>query len=347
MFTNLFSALSAWIATPTGTASVAVFFTIGLVLTVFFVIALYNTYSELVQSRRDADVQRKKWEADNAHLSAIIDRERSELSQLQDSYNSLSTQSKSSISSLTEDRDHFKSEYDKSVEQNRLGDIEIQELGETIDKQRNENAELLERLAHTAIGFRSINSVLGNVIANKSTVLKTYAFNFKDYAEDGIKLSGIEFADSIAQYLGFNADHIFGLTKTSSPENDSFATSRLNEVREDLLSRDGLISPVYYAQVIYIRSLDLKIVLTDFVANPLLVSDENREALKEFFKWIDSPSVIRSSSNTLVIDRNVWNAMEDNQADSFITKTADKSLYELVGRLRNTGNTQPESNPTL
>lgn len=347
MFTNLFATLSAWIATPTGTASVAVFFTIGLVLTLFFVIALYNTYSELTQTRRDADAQRKKWETDKAHLSASSERDRAALTQLQDSYSSLTTQSKTTISAITEDRDHFKTEYDKAVEQKRLDDIEIQTLGETIGTQSNENAGLLERLAYIAIGFRSINSVLGNVIANKSVVLKTYAFNFKDYAEDGVKLSGIEFADSIAQNLGFNTDHIFGLIKTSTPENDNFATSRLTEVREELLDRDGTLSPVYYAQVLYIRSLDLKIVLTDFIANPLFITDENRDALKEFSAWIDSSSVIRRSGNTLVIDRNVWNAMEDNQADSFVTQTTGKSLYDLVGRLRNTGKTQPLADPVL
>lgn len=336
MFTDLFSVLKAWIATSTGTATVAVIILVGLVLTVLFVVATYNTYMELVQTRKNSLKETTELKDKISTLEKELQYEVDANTKLLKSSGLAKEQWDLDAKDLADKNLLVCNERDDYSRQLLECSTNKDLLNEELGNERNVNSGLLETLAHIAVGFRSINEVLGSVIKSKATVLKTYAFNFNSMDGDSVKLETVLFVDAVAKLLGFDSNHNFGLVANTpeNPDNEAFASTRVDEARDALLSRQGILSPVYFIQVLYIRSLDLKIVLTDFVANPLQVTQESRPAIEAFYEWINSPSVVRSSTHTLVLDKHVWGSMEDSELLSFITQGTHKSLYTSVDSLK-------------
>lgn len=350
MFTNLFVLLKEWLATSTGMATVALIIIIGLILTVLFVVATYNTYMELVQTRKNAVKEATEYKEQIARLEANVADESKRVAGLTEHIDELTARHKLDTADLgeknfkvCEERDNLSRDLETAILDNKTNSDNIAQLTEELSGERNVNSGLLEKLAHIAFGFRTINSVLGSVVKTKATVLKTYAFNFNSMTSnfESVKLESIEFVDTVAKFLSFNATHVFGATEAIQvhPTQGVSIQNALADSQDSLLSRQGYVSPVFFLQVLYIRSLDLKIILTDFVANPLQVSDENRASVEEFFDWINSPSVIRRSTHTLVLDRSVWESMEDNDVLSLITQSTEKSLYHAVNFLKSDATT--------
>ena len=347
MFANLFSTFQAWVSTTQGSAAVAAIVIIGMVLTALFVVVIHNLYNELVQTRSSLNNKISGLSSKLSAESDALTAKNVAHAELLEDFKNTKEHGANLLKSAHEERDNYKSQLSTECLEHKQTLERERNLREDVIAQDNENASLLERLAHTAVGFRLINSMLSDVVKTKAVVLKTVAFNFEQLnLADGSKkmiMQTVTLDNAVAPVLGFNADHVFGVirsTDSGSGELDAnlAAVSHIEEARavlSTLADPESLVSPTFFGQILYIRSLDLKIVLTDFVANPLNITDENRESVKEFHDWVSSPSAIRSSTHTLVLDKNVWEAMELDGDDALICQGEHKTLYDPVSKLKN------------
>lgn len=348
MFANLFSTFQAWVSTTQGSAAVAAIVIIGMVLTALFVVVIHNLYNELVQTRSSLNNKISGLSSKLSAESDALTAKNEAHAELLEDFKNTKEQGANLLKSAHEERDNYKSQLSTECLEHKQTLERERNLREDVIAQDNENASLLERLAHTAVGFRLINSMLSDVVKTKAVVLKTVAFNFEQLilADNSKKMiiQTVALDNAVAPVLGFNADHVFGVirstTDSSSGELDAnlAAVSHIEDARSvlsTLADPDSLVSPTFFMQMLYIRSLDLKVVLTDFIANPLNLTDENREAVKEFHAWVSSPSAIRSSTHTLVLDKNVWEAMEMDGEDALICQGDNKTLYDPVSKLKN------------
>ena len=347
MFANLFSTFQAWVSTTQGSAVVAFIVTAGLILTLLFVVVAHNLYCELSQTRGTTNKRIAELNSDLDSTQNIVTEKTLSLANLSSEFEKSRADSHEALRNVSTERDNFKSQLSTELDDHKLTLARERDLREEVIAQDTTNASLLEQIAHTSVGFRLINSLLSSVVSTKAVVLETVGFNFEQSPSSDKPILNHAFLNKeIAPLLGFNDKHEFGVIKqTTNPENGSLditASTHIEDVRgvlstlsSALIDVDVQVSPAYFAQVLYIRSLDLKIILTDFVANPLHLSDENRDAVQLFHSFICSPSVIRSSTHTLVLDKSVWEAMELDGEDALITQGVNKSLYDPVSRLKN------------
>lgn len=305
---SLYAMLQSWVATPTGMVTLAIIFGLGLVVAFFMVVVTFNVHSELKQfgEKYDHDVQALKTNLDTQ----------------KGNFDAESRKFAETIATLNRNNELLRNDLETSKQ---VLDEKSQELKKEREAVRIYKGELAEEIA-TSNNIRRGTLGLGKLLANaiKSRAVETRTFlvagGTDDSGKDQVVFSNI--TESVKGLKPTTDIETYNLAETmqvakekidEDPNYEGFekaAAALYHNSLQQLMS----ITPVYFFSILYIRTLGIKLVLTDYNfftdlslrETDLVVKEKAmRESIRETIKG----TIRNDDSDIIIINPEFANAL--------------------------------------
>lgn len=299
MLSTILTSLQQWVGTPTGLMTLAIIFTLGIIIAFFMLVVVNNSRSELkiVQERSKHDIESLQVSLESQKIQFETESRR---------FAETTTSLEKSNQSLRSDIEDLQGTLSMKHE-------EVLTLEDEVGTQRLTIIGLgkLEALmSRTLFGFgRMVVTALTSKVCEVRTYVVTGGidckgvqhnfFNNVTHAVKGLKPN--------LNWNELNLEYVMQLNRDDAQNDDSLLPIQkaVNNIYHENLLEFNTISPVYRLSVLYIRSLDIKIVLTDFgIDSDIQVNEpellEAHRTLRESI-LAHVGTVIRKSNNIIVL----------------------------------------------
>lgn len=334
MLADIFKVISVWLTTTGGIATVSLITVIGLILTVIFVFALSSLYSELTLERKTHQRNLAKTKSD--HESEIVSFQEQlssfrHANQLQQ--DELTTLNKQlGIEGRTvEDLNTALANSDERLRQSESREISLAQKLDIASDSISEATELAEtrNFALRAIAPLniSLSSILCEVIGTKACQVKTIAFSFLSDPNSDVDDMPMRYLE-VDYEVELKGDVFVPVTEAGLSMHENVTAYLIGD------TEGKVVSPVYYAQVLYIRSLDRKIVLSDFITSDYhinVLAEHSVQMLK--LDEAVAKTVRNTKLETLYLDHKNAKYLEDTVSEGLFGTSLTR-LVEQEKRIR-------------